>query len=161
MKGRRLDAMWNIDVTTVAAALARDPSIRLQRSRPNLFGRVMGWVMLQTQIRGSGLMPWYFHTTMTKRDQRRPRMEQGLGVVVGGRAVFYPRAEIERGGIQSGTVDVWDGRELKLRIREEDRIPTAEWADGERPFQLFSRWYGFSFTYPNCEVFSAPEGDQA
>lgn len=90
MKGNRLDDAWTITVTTVNAALAADPELVLLRSRPGLFGRLMGWFMLKGQIRGSGMMPWYFYTTMEKRDRRRDRMDQGLGVVVDGRAVYYP-----------------------------------------------------------------------
>jgi hypothetical protein len=138
-------------VTTAEAALKQDPDLELYRSRPNLFGRVMGALMIWRQLRGRGLMPWYFYTTMQKRDRRRPRMDQGLGVVEGGRAVFYPLSAL-RGGLR----DDWRGRELHVFVRDVDRIPSAEWSDGGRPFQLFTRWYGFSFTYPGCEIRGEP-----
>jgi hypothetical protein len=110
----------------------------------------MGALMIRRQLRGRGLMPWYFYTTMSPRDRRLARMDQGLGVVEGGRAVFYPLAVIG-----SGLRDRWHGRELRVFIRDVDRIPSAEWSDGEKPFQLFTRWYGFSFTYPGCEIHGA------
>ena len=48
--------------------------------------------------------------------------------------------------------DDWIGRLLRLRISKEDGIPAAVWEDGTRPFQIFPRWYGFSLTYPGCEI---------
>ena len=149
LAGARLDDAWAIEVTTVEGALKAHPNVALLRSKPNLFGKLMGRVMFSRQIRGGGLMPWYFYTTMTKRDRRLRRMDQGLGVVVGDRAVFYPKAALER-----AVHDRWGERELRVWIRDVDGIPTAEWRNGSLPFQLFSRWYGFSFTYPGCEIYS-------
>lgn len=149
LSGQRMDESWGIRVTTVAAALADHPDLQILRSRPNLFGRLMGRVMLTRQIRGGGLMPWYFHTTMTPRDKRRKRMDQGLGVVIDGRAKYYPCSAIKQ-----GIRDHFGERELHVFVRKIDRIPTATWEDGEQPFQLFTRWYGFSYTYPGCEIYS-------
>jgi hypothetical protein len=75
-------------------------------------------------------------------------MDQGLGVVEGTRAVYYPRTALG-GEIR----DRWGERELRVWIRDVDGIPTAEWTDGTSPLQLFTRWYGFSFTYPGCEIY--------
>lgn len=149
LTGRQLDA-WGITVTTVEGALKQHPDIPLLRSKRNLFGRLFGKLMIQRQIRGGGIMPWYFYTTMQKRDRRRARMDQGLGVVVDGRAVYYPKD-----ALAGGITDRWGDRELRIWIRDVDRIPTAEWEDGSIPFQLFSRWYGFSFTYPGCEIYGS------
>lgn len=151
LEGARLPG-WPIDLTTVEAAMKRDPSLELSLSRPSLFGRAMGWFMVKRQIAGRGFMPWYFHATMQRKDRRRRRMDQGLGVVVEGRARYYPRA-----AIGAGILDDWSGRELRVFTRDLDRIPTAEWSDGTRPFQLFTRWYGFSFTHPGCEIFGEDE----
>ncbi len=131
-------------------ALKAHPDVSLLRSKPNLFGRVMGRVMISRQIRGGGLMPWYFYTTMKGRDRRLARMDQGLGVVEGDRAVYYPRSSLAR-----EVRDAWGDRDLRVWIRDVDGIPTAEWADGGVPLQLFTRWYGFSFTYPGCEIYGA------
>jgi hypothetical protein len=149
LAGARLDEVWGIQLTTVEGALKAHPDVALLRSRPNLFGRLMGRVMIQRQIRGRGLMPWYFYTTMGKRDRRLPRMDQGLGVVEGERAVYYPRTALGR-----EIRDRWGERELRVWIRDVDGIPTAEWTDGSLPLQLFTRWYGFSFTYPGCEIYA-------
>ncbi len=58
----------------------------------------------------------------------------------------------------------WDGRDLRLdggpvirdgRLYDSagDELPT------ERPLHLFARWYGFSLTFPNCEIYEdAGEG---
>ena len=39
-----------------------------------------------------------------------------------------------------------------------DKVPAAIWEDESRPFQLFTRWYGFSYTYPGCDIWGAEEG---
>jgi hypothetical protein len=32
-------------------------------------------------------------------------------------------------------------------------MPVALWDDDSRPFQIFTRWYGFAFSYPGCEIY--------
>ena len=55
---------------------------------------------------------------------------------------------------RQGLVDDLDGRGLQIAMGP-DGIPTATWRDdGSLPLQLFTRWYGFSYTYPGCEVYS-------
>ena len=144
---------WGVEVTTVEAALKRDAQIELSISKPPLLAR-LALPLMKRVVRGKGFMPPFFHATMQEKDRRRPRQESGLGVVVGARARFYPR-----GSVAGGVTDDWAGRPLRVWIDDVDGIPKAEWASGaesgERPFQLFTRWYGFSFTYPGCEIFEA------
>jgi hypothetical protein len=33
------------------------------------------------------------------------------------------------------------------------RNPSGDSVKPDRPMQLFSRWYGFSFTFPGCEIY--------
>ena len=75
-------------------------------------------------------------------------MDQGLGVVVEGRARYYPLSTIRGREV----TDDWAGHLLRLHISDEDGLPAAVWEDDTRPFQIFTRWYGFSFTYPGCEI---------
>ena len=42
-------------------------------------------------------------------------------------------------------------------IGEQDGVPVATWDDGSCPVQLFSRWYGFSLTFPQCDIFNAAD----
>jgi hypothetical protein len=88
---------------------------------------------------------------MGKTDPRLPPLSHGLGVVVSGRAKFYPMSAAKR-----GLVDDWSGRALEVALIEKSWAPVARWADdGGRPFQLLTRWYGFAYTYPGCEIYGA------
>ncbi len=92
---------------------------------------------------------------MGEADPRLPEMTQGLGVVIEGRARYYPLRSVPPGGLE----ELWGERKLRVDIGATDGVPFAEWMDnGERPFQLLSRWYGFAFTYPECEFYTA-QGD--
>lgn len=45
-------------------------------------------------------------------------------------------------------------------IDPDDQVPHAIYDSGkdeERPMQLFSRWYGFYLTYPDCDIYSLKE----
>lgn len=80
-------------------------------------------------------------------DRRLPEMTQGLGVVVGSRARFYPTQVLA-----AGLMENWAGHTLQLGVGLVDKVPYAHWEDGVRPLQIFCRWYGFSFSYPGCEL---------
>jgi hypothetical protein len=138
--------MWSVPLTTVAAALAEDPDLRLSRSRLVFWKR---WLtrLAPRLVRGRGWLPFFFHRTMGEKDQRRPAMDHGLGVVVDGLARYYPMT-----AIQNPVTDDWGGRLLRVHVDRTDGIPAAIWDDGTRPFQVFTRWYGFSFTYPGCTI---------
>ena len=148
LTGRRLNR-WNVEVTTRGAALERAPDLVVHRSRPSFFVRTMGWAAPKV-LRGRGFMPSFFPGTMGPEDPRLPRMANGLGVVHDGRARFYPLEAVPDAGIREN----WQGRELLIEIGPKDELPHATWADGERPFQLLTRWYGFSLTYPGCELYA-------
>lgn len=147
-KGARME-VWSIEISSTGAALARYPELQLCRSRPTLVGRAMGWVLRHT-LGSKGFLPPNFSKTMGEADTRLPALSHGLGVVVDGRARFYPM-----GVALAGLEDEWGRRTLTVRAAT-DGVPFAVWEDGSRPFQLFARWYGFSFTYPDCEVSGGP-----
>lgn len=146
-KGDRLE-IWNLPMTTAERTLTDEPWIKLARSRPGFFARIFSR-MHMTRLFGRGLLPPWFHATMGEKDRRRPLMENGLGVVIDGEARFYP---YELLGVE-GATDSWQGGPLHVAIDPDDKVPFAEWEDGTRPFQLFTRWYGFAYTYPDCAVF--------
>ena len=136
--------MWGIEMTNVETALQREPNLPVHLSRPGTMGLLMKW--------GSHLLdgrfPPGFRKTMALIDGRLPEMEIGLGVVTDQTQRFYPLPTIS-----APLDDTLDGRAIHLAIGI-DSIPTAIWSDDEtRPTQLFSRWYGFSLTYPKCEVY--------
>jgi len=135
--------MWGIEMTNVETALEREPDLPVYFSRPSWLGVLMGWVNPLID----GRLPPGFRKTMAPVDARLPEMEIGLGVVTDQTQRFYPKSII-----QTQLDDTIDGRAIRLSIGP-DSIPTAVWSDdATRPTQLFSRWYGFSLTYPECEV---------
>ena len=148
LAGAQLDA-WPAMMTTVAGALERDPDVQLSRSRPSLVKRILGHVMarIQPYIK----FPPGFRKTMGEPDDRLPEWTRGLGVVEDGSARYYP---VE--SIGDGIEDPWGDRILTVGIGATDHVPFARWEDGVRPMQLFSRWYGFSFTFVDCRIYGDP-----
>ena len=131
--------------TTVGAALTRDPKLQLLRStNVSLIGRGMSLVH-RKKIGKKSFIPLPFRRTMEKVDARLPEQTQGLGVLHEGRAVFFPMNSLP-------IRFPWGDSPLEVALDPLDGVPTATWPDGSRPFQLFSRWYGFSLTHPDCEI---------
>ncbi|MFQ5705389.1 MAG: DUF3179 domain-containing (seleno)protein [Gemmatimonadales bacterium] len=139
-------ARWAVTMTNAAAALADHPDLQLARSRPAMRVWLMGR-LYRLVMRKKGFLPPGFRKTMGEMDDRLPHMTHGLGVVHDGEARFYPMAAID-----TGLNDSWGGRIVHISIGERDHIPSAHWENGERPFQLFTRWYGFAYTYPGCTI---------
>ncbi len=145
LEGRRLEA-WGVQLTTAGSALRSHPDLTLSRSRLVLWKR---WLtrLAPGLIRGRGWLPPFFRGTMGEKDRRRPMMDHGLGVVVGRRARYYPLD-----AARNGVTDDWDGRPLRVFLDGTSHMPVALWEDDSRPFQIFTRWYGFAFSYPGCEI---------
>ena len=151
LAGQMLD-VWPISLTTVAAALAKFSDIEIFLSH---YKHPLSWFFRLTQrnkINGSSFLPPRFRQSMSQEiDPRLPEMTQGLGVTAGYRGKFYPLQAIPKG---SYIDDVWQKRPLRIERSELDGVPFARWQDsGEPPMQLLSRWYGFSFTYPKCDIY--------
>ena len=121
---------------------------------------------------------------MGAADERRPRMDMGLGVWTDSARCYYPLAGLRA---QDGAlVHEFDGRSLLLYIDPLSQVPSAfyttatavswqadelhldsggvvrngvlyneqgERQPAERPLQLFTRWYGFAYTFPGCEIY--------
>ena len=76
--------------------------------------------------------------------------------------IFYdPTARALVAEITAADGYEWDGR--ILRLSNGDRIEEGILYDGSgarkernRPLQVFTRWYGFSFTFPETEVYERP-----
>lgn len=135
--------------TTAKAALTRYPALEVSPADPGLLGRLFGLFFSRRTIETRGFFPPGFRGTMGPRDERLPERTQGLGVQVDDQACFYPSDALTR------PITVKLGRRsLRVTLGEHDRVPAAEPLDsGERPFQLYTRWYGFSFTFPGCEIY--------
>ena len=139
---------WPLRYVTAATALAADPELQVARPpKGSPRARLMAG-MHARKIGKKGFLPPPFRLTMGEADDRLPRMEQGLGVVVDGDARFFPSRSLAHGATAR-----FGDRVVDVRLSA-DRVPEATWADGTRPMQLFTRWYGFSYTYPCCEIVS-------
>ena len=124
-----------------------------------------------------------FAGTLGKEDQRRPRMELGLGVWSASTRRYYPMARIREYG--GALLDRLDGRAVLIYVDQVSNTPAALFVnsagatvqgndivvdDGvvrsgllfdragkrarmERPQQIFTRWYGFALTFPGSEIF--------
>ncbi|OYD07280.1 hypothetical protein CHM34_12955 [Paludifilum halophilum] len=95
-------------------------------------------------------LPPEFPGTMGEEDDRLPRMTSGVGVVGNGACRFYPVETLRQSG---GVIrDELEGKMITIRLTEEG-FPMVESEQVETPLHLFTRWYGFSYTYPQCEVY--------
>lgn len=137
---------WGIEITDVNNACQEYPEILLLQSKPNLLGRLMGRVMLFKFFQGK--FPPGFRSTMEEADLRLPEMEMGLGIITDDIKRFYPR-----NSIKDVIKDDIGGCAIEIHINSSNNIPYAVCSDGKRPIQLFSRWYGFSYAFPGCEIF--------
>lgn len=135
--------------TTAKAAQVRYPALEVVLADSGLLGRLYGLFLSRRTVGTQGFFPPGFRGTMGALDDRLPDRTQGLGVIVDDVACFYPSDLLTR----PATVDL-GGRRLRVALGEDDEVPTAEPIDGqERPFQLYTRWYGFSFSFPECEIY--------
>ncbi|MCA9708172.1 MAG: DUF3179 domain-containing protein [Myxococcales bacterium] len=149
LAGRRLP-WWGITMTTAQAARVEQPDLRVLISDfRSLASRVIG-AASGNRIGGRGFIPPGMGLTMhAPPDPRLPKLTQGLGVIDGEAARFYPMAALMHGPVR----DRWNDRTLVVTRGELDGVPRARWEDGTEPaMQLLSRWYGFSFTWPDCTV---------
>lgn len=150
LKGIRMDA-WAIEMTNVQAALKNYPDLALYQSELNLIGKIASWLHKKGFV--GKRVPFFFRRTMGERDSRLPEMEIGLAVINGNARRFYTMDKIK-----DGIEDELGGRSLKLNMDPDDGVPCATWSDDStRPMQLFSRWYGISYTYPGCEIYGDSE----
>ena len=162
LAGERME-FWHVALTIVAAELARNPqAILLQSNYRSLFTTFFNW--MHTVFAGGrslinrqkSFLPGHFRRSMSRpMDDRFRPDEQGLGIIdEQDRGKFYPMDWLPKGEVVS---DVWHGRTVLIERGAIDGVPSAKWADGGEPMQLLTRWYGFSFTYPNCEIFATEE----
>ena len=128
------------------------------------------------------LMPMFVET-LGKEDTRRPRMDMGLGIWTDATRRYYPVDEIRARGALIDELDGRNvlvyiearsatptaifvdaqratvaGNEVRLDTGAVVRSGGLFDADGsrmedDRPQQIFTRWYGYSLTFPRAEVF--------
>ena len=155
LAGQHLDA-WPLRMTTVAAARRQHPELTVHTSAYRGLLRRFAERLYPRFIYGGVWLPPPFYLSMSRSiDKRLPPLTQGLGVVDGNRARYYPMALIPTGGLE----DSWNRRILCIWRGPVDGVPRAAWKDtGAEPMQLLSRWYGFAFTFPACDVYRGAPG---
>jgi len=125
-----------------------------------------------------------FTATLGKEDSRRPRMDLGLGIWWDGGSRYYPRDAIRQDGgalldrVNGRSLLVYidpdtstpaaifvNSASVRL-VRSTVRLDAGTVRNGvlldsrgrrletERPQQVFTRWYGFSLTFPGTSVYS-------
>lgn len=134
----------------VKRAMERYEDLQIALYKPTLKMRVLSKVM--NLGRKKGLLPPGFRKTMDNVDKRLPEMTSGLGVIVGDYQKFYPVKQIKENG--GNVFDTIKGQEIHIQLQPEDGIPYAT-SSNQNPdlMQLFTRWYGFSLTYPSCKIY--------
>ena len=161
--GKRLD-FWYAQMTTVAAELNTHPDTILLKSDyrslgatfiNQVAGRKIGVIGKQGGVikkEGTFLAPHFMKSMSGQIDPRLPEGEQGLGVMDdANNGKFYSINAIPK---ERGIEDVWQGRPLRIELGKIDGVPFATWLDADDfPMQLLTRWYGFAFTYPNCDIY--------
>lgn len=99
LRGRQLEHGAPLRYLSAETTRQRHPQAQLALSRPNLRQRVFQRTILRRMLREEGHLPGVFAASMTKDDERRPRMELGLGVWWPGVSRFYPTEALrQRGG---------------------------------------------------------------
>jgi hypothetical protein len=148
--GQQLD-VWPIQMTTVAAALIEHPDVTITFSNIRSPRRWLAQRLYPDFIHSNGWIPGFFYASLSEpMDSRLDKLTQGLGVIVGKKAKYYPMNLITAQEIQ----DEWLNRTLCIKRGIMDGVPRAAWLDtADEPMQLLTRWYGFSFTYPGCEIY--------
>lgn len=141
-------------VVNVREALRRWPDLCVAVSKPSLFGRFFGWFAGDAHRR-AGRFPPTFKRTMGDVDDRLGAHDPGLGVMAETTRRFYPMAQLT-----DGVTDTIDGRALVVEHKPERGPPVARWVDdGTMPLQVLMRWYGFSATYPGCDIGLSADAD--
>ena len=156
MAGKKME-IWPILYATVKEELSEFPNTELFYSdhrNPALwiFRRIFK-PLLGLDSRGF-IPPYFFRTMSAPIDPRLPKLTQGLGVIEGNKAKYYPSDQIRPG---EEIRENWGKKTLVIYRKEKSASPVARWENNDQiPMQVLSRWYGFAFTYPHCDIYKNP-----
>ncbi|GEM_PF-1084069 len=157
LRGRQLE-VWPMRITTAGAALHELPELTIARTEQASLSSLVTEKVRGYQINKRGMIPPPFFATMSgKIDDRAHRLEVGLGVVAkdllgATHAKFFPMSAVPR---DSELEDNLAGRAIVVSRGSIDDIPRARWGrGGTEPMQMLARWYGFSFTFPGCGLWT-------
>ena len=128
--GTTLGPMRNLLPTNTKKALEEDKGTRIAISdRPYfaagkmLNGPAEGQTGPRNNLAPDAQLRDFFIKTLGKEDDRRPRMDMGLGVWTGKTSRYYPMSAIRERG--RAFVDRLDGRSVLIYIDPESNVPGA------------------------------------
>ena len=153
LKGAQL-ATGSLHYLTAAQTVAAYPEAQIAISTTlKWWQRLFAWFQRKSTSRAQGFLPPGFSGTMGQSDSRRPQMDMGLGVWSEQTHRYYPLEAIRKQA--EGLVDELNGRSIHISIDPISKTPTAVYqeSNAEKPNQLFTRWYGFAYTFPKCEIY--------
>lgn len=151
LAGSQLEIIGSVLHLTAVETLNLFPQAHITFSQQNHFLRWYGRLINKVFSGKRGFIPPPFYHTMLPADGRLPRLQMGLGVWDESLARFYPLTVLQDGAV----VDDWHGRNLLVELNPQSKTPLAQFTDPppDKPWQTFTRWYGFVATFPHCDVF--------
>jgi hypothetical protein len=154
-KGKQMK-VFPIEHTDVKSALKKYKDLQIAFSKPPLVMRLLAPIM--NRGRKKAFLPPGFRRTMDKVDQRLPEMMSGLGIIDGNIQRFYSVDSLKKEG---GRIqDTINNKNIMVYLENGSNIPRAEILQNPENIQLlqlYTRWYGFYLTYPDCEVYEKGE----
>lgn len=152
LKGRKMESLL-LGQMTARQALKQWPDISLALPEQTWIQR---WLMQPAKnfFGRHGIFPPFIKRTLVRRDTRLPDTMSGVGIMTDQTKRFYPIQEIKKAG---GEIrDTLDGRPVMISL-DEDGFPDVSYTDAtdgdDVPLYLYARWYGFSLTYCDCEIY--------
>lgn len=126
--GRSLGPVGNQLQMNVSEALELDPQMLVAISdRPYVGGRA--GTPGQGSLSDDAQLMSFFVETLGDEDNRRPRMDMGLGIWTEGTSRYYPVEDIRAQG--GALIDEFDGRNLLVFIERRSATPTAIYIDAQ------------------------------
>lgn len=155
LAGRSME-VFSLKRMRAGEARATHPDLVLLRAPTSLYGRVWSSLVSSLTRTPEGYMPAFFRKSFDREreDPRRRELELGLGVVAGGRARFYPASELMKR--DSPFVDELGGVAIVVDHDEHGLGHVEPVGQVDPPFEVWGRWYGFSASFPACDVWTAP-----
>jgi len=123
LAGEQLPA-GNLWMTEVRQAIARYPDVRFADSQLSWLKTIVARIMRFRMRPGArGILPPNFRRTMDRSDDRRPRLDIGLGVWTDNASRFYPQTVLVSHG--KALIDRFDGQSLAVYLDPVTGTPQA------------------------------------
>jgi hypothetical protein len=136
-------------------------SLRSKGFIPSFFNKTMGKADNRLPRLDIGLGVWFeTKARYYPLEQLKAHGNATIDTVNGHRILVYidPISKAPAAIHSTASAYHWDGENLHLDTHEvlkESRLYNEQEAllPMDRPNQMFTRWYGFSYTFPNCDIY--------